>query len=297
MATRSWIGGGTNNIYAASNWSPSGAPGFGDTLYMVSGTANMHGGTLSADTLDIGTRTSFTTPGSATVNLSGGAVLSAHVADAAFTEQQVVFNIAGKDTLNLQEDASNYATTSIIENIAPHSTLRGTVVGSGHNVDITIDGADSSSRFANTGASFVSDGVLRINAGVIGVGSFSASFFAGIEFIGSVGHGQTVNAEGADTITLDKPGAFKGLVNFQGGPSNTVDLVGITNADSYSYHNDMLSLFHGGQVVDTLRFAAGGNAFQVTENAAGVQISGSAYGSGNPPPAGTTILPAHMFGA
>lgn len=295
MAIRSWIGGGTNNIYAASDWSPAGAPKFSDTLYMADGTANMHGGRLAGDTLNIGTSISFTSPGAATVNLSGGATLSAHVADADFTEQQVVFNVAGRDTLNLQEDASYYAATTISENIAAHSTLRGTVVGSGHNANITINGADTTSRFANTGASSVSDGVLRINADVIGTGSFSASFFAGIEFIGSVGPNQTVNAEGADTITLDQPGTFRGLVNFQGGPANNIDLMGITNADSYSYQNDMLSLFQGNRVVDTLHLAAGGNAFQVTENAKGVQIGSSAYGADNPPPAGTTTLPAHMF--
>ncbi len=291
MSTRSWIGGGADNIYAPADWSPAGRPQPGDSLFMVSGVANMRGGNLAGDTLTIGEQTSYTSPPPATINLSHHASLSAVVADTAYTEQQVNFNVSGTATLNLEEQANYYATTTVAVNIAAQSTLKGTIVGQGHNADITVTGADATSRFANTGASSISNGVLTINADVAGTGSFTASFYGGLAFMGSVSAGQTVNSGGEDTITIAQPEQFRALVNFAGGPSNTVHLAGITDADSYSYKNDILSLFHGAQVVDTLRFAAGANPFQVNEGSTGVYIGST----GEPPPvSGTIVLPQHI---
>ena len=291
MSTRNWVGGGADNIYSAADWSPAGRPQPGDTLVMQSGVANMRGGNLAGDTLTVGEQTSYTSAPPATVNLSHGGSLSALVADAAFTDQQVNFNVSGTATLILREQGSQYATTKVTENIAAHSTLAGTVVGRGQNPDITIHGADATSRFANTGASSISNGVLTINADVVGTGSFDASFYAGLTFLGPVSAAQTVTSGGEDTVTIDQPAHFQALVNFAGGTSNTVLLAGITNADSYSYQADMLSLFRGSQVVDTLRFAAGANSFQVTENSAGVSIGSI---SGAPPAPGTLVLPQHI---
>ncbi len=289
MTTRSWIGGHMgNDMYAASNWSPAGVPGSGDTLSMASGVATMNGGNLAGDTLAIGASASSNVPYSATVNLAGKAVLSALVSNAAGTRQQVTFNAAGMATLDLKEQANYAATTTITENIAPHSTLQGHFVGQGHNPSITVNGADGTSRFANTGASSIAGGVAVIDADVIGVGSFTAGFFSGISFLGSVSAGQVVNSGGFDRITIGKPEAFQGLVNYAGGPTNTIDLLGITTADSYSYRNDILSLYQGGKVVDTLRMAAGASQFQVTETTRGVSVGGL---PGAPPPAGTLVLP------
>ncbi len=276
---RNWIGGGPNDLYAAADWSPVGVPQAGDTLYLVTGTASLTHGNLSGDTLMIGAQTSYTSPPPAIVDLSGGAKLSASVSEAPFTEQSVVFNVSGAATLHLSEQANYYATTMITENIGTKSTLTGNFVGTGHNVDLTINGADGTSRYSNTGASSVAEGVVTIHPQVIGIGSFTVGSSAGIVFLGGVGSGQTINAEGADTITIGAPGQFHGLVNFMGGAADTIDLAGLAHADSYSYASDMLDLFKGAQVVDKLRFSAGSNAFQVTENN-GVQISSNFYSAG-----------------
>jgi hypothetical protein len=105
-----------------------------------------------------------------------------------------------------------------------------------------------------------------------------------------VGRGQTVNSQGSDTVVIDDPRRFHGLVDFLGGPQNNIDLQGIVNADSFTYHNDILALLQNGNVVDRLRFNAEGNAFQVTESSSGVQISSTIYSPENPAPAGVVIL-------
>lgn len=287
MTARSWIGDNSgNSLYTAANWSPAGVPAPGDMLSMENGGASMDGGNLAGDVLTITADTSAAQPYSATVNLSGHANLSALVSHTALVEQDVTFNVVGRATLNLQEHANSLASTTVTENIAPHSVLRGSFVVDGHDPSLTVNGADNTARFANTGDSSIANGVATINADVIGVGSFTAQPFAGIIFMGSVGAGQTVNSNGFDRITIDKPGLFHGLVNFAGGPINTIDLLGVT-ADSCSYQNDMLSLYRGGQRVDSLRLHADASQFQVTESASGVSISGL---SGSPP-AGAVVLP------
>ncbi len=288
MATRSWIGGfAGNNIYANANWTPAGTPKPGDTLTMAHGTANMNGGDLAGDTLVIGAGTGSTQPSSATVNLSGGAVLSAVVSNTVAAPQQVTVHVASSATLNLQERANSSASTTVVENIGSHATLSGSFSATGHNPTVTVNAADATSRLANTGASSISNGLVVIKADVIGTGSFTAGFFSGISFMGAVSPGQVVNSGGFDRITIGKPTAFQGLVNYTGGPTNAIDLLGIA-ADSYSYKNDLLSLYKGGKVVDTLKLAAGASQFQVTENTAGVSIGGLPAA---PPPAGTVVLP------
>jgi hypothetical protein len=148
-----------------------------------------------------------------------------------------------------------------------------------------VNGTDSTSYFANTGSSSIDNGIAVINADVKGTGSFTAKAFSGLMFLGSVDNKQTVNSTGFDRITVGRPGAFQALINFAGGPANTIDLLGIA-ADSYSYRNDMLSLYQGGRVVDTLRLAAGANPFPVTETTGGVSISGLP----GTVPAGATVL-------
>jgi hypothetical protein len=290
MTVRTWVGGGNNDIYAANNWSPNGSPQPGDILSLYTGSANMAGGNLAGDTLNVGTQTSFSSAPMAVVNLSDGAHLTAVAATTSFTQQQIIFNARGFDTLDLTINNNPTATMTVTENIADHSILSGSFVAGGHNADLSIQGAGTS-VFDNDGASSITEGVASINAHVLGVGSFGVGGNAGLTFLSSVGFGQTVNSQGFDTITIGDPHAFHGLVSLQSDSDFGVVLDGVTNADSFSYRNDLLTLFDGKQAIDTLRLAANGNAFQVTENSTGVTIGPSIYSAQNPPPAGTTLLP------
>jgi hypothetical protein len=289
MTTRIWVGGGTNNIYASADWSPAGRPQAGDTLWLYSGTADMAGGNLSGDTLNVGSQTSYSTPGAVTVNLSNGATLSAIASTAAFVQQSIVFNASGYDTLHLAVDANYYATMNTTVNIAAASHLSGTVAVSGHDGALTIN-APAGSTFNNSGSSTIgtNDGAT-INAAVAGNGSFSVAQEAALNFLQPVGSGQSVTLSGSDTLTIGTPHNFAGLVNIAPSASSfSVELAGITGVDSYSYQNDMLTLFSSNQKADTLRFADS-EAFQVAENGSGVFIGAA----GAPPPTGGIILPLH----
>ncbi|HJS83977.1 MAG TPA: hypothetical protein VJ779_00775 [Acetobacteraceae bacterium] len=287
MTARSWIGGNSNDsLYTAADWSPAGTLAPGDTLSMASGVASLDGGNLAGDTLTIPANASAFQPYSATVNLSGHATLSALVSHTALVEQEAIFNVVGRATLHVREQANSLASTRVTENIAPYSVLKGTFVADGHDPNVTVNGADATARFANCGDSSIAGGVAVINADVVGTGSFTARPFSGIMFLHSVGAHQTVNSDGFDRITIGRPDLFQGLVNFTGGPTNMIDLLGIT-ADSYSYRNDVLSLYRGGQVVDSLRLHASTSQFQVTESARGISITGLPASQ----PAGSVILP------
>lgn len=292
MTTRTWTGGGNDSVYQNANWSPAGPIEPGDTLYMYSGTANMAGGNLSGDTLNVGTQTMYgvNTP-LAVVNLSDGASLTAVAATTAFTQQNIVFNATGVDKLNLTVDNNYYATMNVTVNIAFHSLLQGTIAVGGHNGNLTMNGAGPS-NFDNDGASSLGyNCVATINADVLGVGSFTVGADCNLSFMQGVSAGQSVILEGEDTLQIGKPQEFLGMVSVPtAGATFGITLAGITNADSYSYANDMLVLFHGNRPVDSLRFADS-SSFQVGANSAGIFV-----GSANSPmPSGTVLLPQHAF--
>lgn len=112
--------------------------------------------------------------------------------------------------------------------------------------------------FLNNGSSFV-NGTAVIGVPVVGTGTFTAveAHSSGrLEFASSVGGGQTVDIIAGGyglehgTLQIDAPHAFHAQVNLGFGE---VILEGI-RATSYSLKNDLLTLFSGGRVVDTLRF-------------------------------------------
>jgi hypothetical protein len=117
---------------------------------------------------------------------------------------------------------------------------------------------------------------------------------ATLVFAGSVGSCQTVMmANAAHTgdsgllLQLDKPTAFAGSVDLTQG---TIDLVGLANADSYSFKNDILSVYSGNKVIDTLRLTNETQyGFAVEKVAGGVNIV--ALSSATNP---STGLPTHV---
>jgi hypothetical protein len=85
------------------------------------------------------------------------------------------------------------------------------------------------------------------------------------------------------------PHAFLGQVDIaSGSESFVIGLAGITNADSYSYANDLLTLFDGNRPIDVLRLNDSGT-LQVRENSSGVFVGSST----STLPSDTVALPMH----
>jgi hypothetical protein len=95
---------------------------------------------------------------------------------------------------------------------------------------------------------------------VNGTGNFTVQSGL-LEFGKAVGSGQnvTVDAGGGETrvLQLDDHTQFDGSVIMMGGDIN---LLNLANADSYTYKNDLLSIYSGGKVIDTLRLSVESDA-------------------------------------
>jgi hypothetical protein len=100
---------------------------------------------------------------------------------------------------------------------------------------------------------------------VIRTGEFAVGFIgtASLEFQQSVASGifVEVTANPGALLTIDQPNAFLGSVQLgdptSSGIGETIRLLGLQSADSYSFLNDILSLYSGNTVIDTLRMQNG----------------------------------------
>jgi hypothetical protein len=129
---------------------------------------------------------------------------------------------------------------------------------------------------------------VEFNTDITGRGQMTFTNGALLQDIsGSVSAGQTINLEGPTPsfAVLYEPKDFHGLIDLGMGQ---VDLLGL-KADSYTYKNDLLSIFNGKTVVDTLRLAA--SQFTVSQSLTGVGVV-----VWTTPDVGTggTILPVHV---
>ena len=125
--------------------------------------------------------------------------------------------------------------------------------------------ARANATLVNNGATTLSyDSDVRVSQDVLGTGSFAVTQGASLVFLGAVGPGQTVSVSnttvfGSGRLIID-PNEFHGAVDLTyvpgaGAGVPQIDLLGLTKADSYSYHNDMLSIWSGKSVIETLRLA------------------------------------------
>jgi hypothetical protein len=180
-----------------------------------------------------------------------------------------VVNLYGVDTFTLGPNNA----VALTVNLAPDSVWKGSFNSgmSGPEWPFTsgivdVNGAPGST-FYNDAASDVG-GTVTIDAKVLGIGSFvSEGYFATLEFAKSVGAGQTVilgqsTPDGfsyASTLKLDDPTQFLGTVTMDtsdgtgGIAPGVIDLANLAKADSYTFKNDMLSIYGAGKVIDTLR--------------------------------------------
>jgi hypothetical protein len=285
VAQLRWIGGSNNKASNPNDWSPTGVPRPGDTLTMAAGTMNIAGDDLAGTTLRLSLGGPFPYLGPITLNLTRDAVLN-ELLDPYGSGASVTFNLSDS-TLNLVADAvysgsinptvnlkgvdtfhySAGAGSGGFVNLLPNSMWRGDIYvhalgNHDYGGNVIVAGGPHSS-FANQ-TSEIDFSHTTIRADVIGIGSFGMGLkgsYAGhpatLEFSGAVGSGQTVtmsdpahNGNSGLLLQLDKPTTFQGSVTLVQG---TIDLIGLATADSYTFKNDMLSIFSGKSIIDTLR--------------------------------------------
>ena len=288
MTARTWIGGGNDKASNPHDWSPTGVPRPSDTISMNGGTIKIHGNDLASP--DIG---GLAVSGDATIDVSR----HAFIANAITIDptpvglgdpSHVDINVKGVDTFSLRiGDGLGSETVNLIGNARwiggfTAETHRGAA-------PLTVNGGPHAA-FVNTGTSIAEfTGLTFLNVDVTGCGTFETLGGSTLEFGKSVGAGQTVileNGLGGSTVQIDQPNKFLGAVQLDLG---AVDLVGLARADSYSYQNDILSIFGGKKILDTLRLTTG-SAFNVEKTAGGVTIYTASLP--NPVPTGTS-LPLH----
>ena len=101
-------------------------------------------------------------------------------------------------------------------------------------------------------------------------------YFGNLSFEGTVGSRQTVDMNGATSLTIGDPTGFHGLVDIEqgwvGGYETNILLAGI-HGDSFTYRHDMLTISSAGKVVDRLRIADPNGAFSVSDTTAGTSIN------------------------
>lgn len=283
--TKLWQGSG--DVYSAASWSPTGPPQPGDHLVLSSGVAFELGGDLAGDTLTIGPST-LGTPEfhSATFIMVDATAKVDVLSPGGGSETDATLVELGRDRLDLTLTAGKLGVAKADIFLAPGAHVAGTLTteqGGGHS--ITIAGGPGST-FANEGST-LSFGSAKIEVPVTGAGSWAVGGFGGLEFDSSVGRGQVVTLVGEDTLTINAPHRFHGTVDNNG--YGTIDLNNLV-ADSYSYKNDMLSLWEQGKVVDTLRLASV-NGVSVEPTSTGVAVTAALNPNSLPP--GTTLLPLH----
>jgi hypothetical protein len=272
MTDRTWTGNVNNSARNPGNWDPTGAPQPGDNLLLPSGsTIDVTDDDLHGDPLVVSGAISFPPPPT-TINLSHHAHVLLEKSDfsAAAT---VIVNVKGTDFLD--------AVTGTIGNDpggAPSLTVslahNARLLGSFNMRFGTLTISDGNhARYVNNGTDSLRGTHAVIGTDVTGSGTFQVSAVqvsrtgaipGFLEFGEFVSKGQTVDLTGlrvvdefgnvfptTSTIQLDEPKEFRGTVDLH--DLSIADLVGLAKADSWSYENEMLSIFNGcGRLIDKL---------------------------------------------
>lgn len=199
----------------------------------------------------------------------------------ASSESATVVNIDGAGTFDA--GFGTWQVNDYIINMAPNSNLTGSfdfanryVGGGSFVINPTYNDI-----FYNT-ESYLSWGYVDIPIPVAGAGVFNVAINGKLEFESSVGNDQWIGlASGGypvsrSVLQLDKPMEFLGSVTLyhnSGSMIATINLEGMANADSYTFQNDMLSIFSGQTVIDTLRLHdSTTNGFEVDKTPTGVSV-------------------------
>jgi hypothetical protein len=304
MQTLSWIGGGNNRADNRNDWSPASAPQSGDSLEVGGAagspalglyTMNVEGTDLAGDTLQTGSHGTLTanlshhavaTPavsfGDATFNLKQASSLSLSISHATATVSvagkssldldpaygQINVSVSGTDRISMSPNEGGPA--GVTFTLASGARLVGTL--DTPESGVTIHGP-AGSTFDNDGASTINAVGSVIGVDVTGAGSFTVPVqnfdFSGfnLEFLAAVGANQSVSDGGE--ILIAKATEFRAAMTLTSAHS-IVDLQGIASADSYSFANDLLSIYSGNSVIDRMRLTdQTPYGFDVTKTAAG----------------------------
>jgi hypothetical protein len=270
MTDLTWIGGGNNLVDNPNDWSPTGVPQAGDTLNMASGVMNVDGYTLpSGDALVVN--------GQSQINISNGSsfIVANYVSG-------TTVNISGTDHVVIGSEGRDNNT---IVNLAKNAHWIGHI-----DIATTVD-----SMFINgpSSATFEDDypfGSLAQNTtfgvNVTGTGRFSIGSSSGsTTFERAVGSGLVVDDVGGKVV-IDAPKQFGALANFVGGE---LDLNGLAKADSYTFQSDMLSIYSGKKIIDTLKLTDSTQfGIEVDKTATGVRLL--PYADASHTPVGTPLL-------
>ena len=143
----------------------------------------------------------------------------------------------------------------------------------------------------------VNSALANINVQTLGTASITIGFMTLESVNQPVGPGVTLSipSYSGSVLLLQDPVHFQGTIDFTraaGAPSGSPSYVGLLGipADSWSYANNALTLFSGGQVTDTIKIVNDPVGFGVFRASGGTVI-----GSGATPVAPNLVpLPAHM---
>ncbi len=311
MTTKLWNDGAIGALVTAGDWTPAGTPTSGDLLVMQNGegprasVATVTGHQLASVTLYMAGNDPVGGSTCQPVLIArDGADINVVVTDFAngidLTDlghppishpgRAPAFgtvDVQGHDQVNVSAvgEADVFSSVATV-NLADGARMTGSLAASG-NGSITVN-AGNGAVFANQHSVLGENGVVTINANVVGSGDVSLGFLSLLTLNGSVGHGQTLNDDGG-TLLINAPDRFHGLVDFTatGASGDEVALQGL-HASSWSYQNDMLALWSGNHQVFDLRLASTGS-FAVVQGSAGIDIVSA--GASVP----GTVLPQHQL--
>ncbi|HJS84272.1 MAG TPA: hypothetical protein VJ779_02300 [Acetobacteraceae bacterium] len=285
MPTKTWSGSATNNYDDPSAWSPGGVPAPGDIIAMPSGTLNLDAN--PAGGLILGAANTTT---AATINFTQPNV-TATVKIVPYAEETLTVNAAHDSTIALSNayPSSARETVNIPQGDTLHATFFGLNFGS-----LTVAGDNAT--LVNDGPILIDGSTAAFNVNVTGAGTItsgSAQSIAGsVEFLHGVASGQTVIAGGdpvrgaISKVTIDDLPDYHATTELNA--SAEVDLHGVA-ADSYTYQDNVLTLYSGGQQTGTLNLAISPGAsspaypetLRVSRTNAGVAVD---YTASAPPP-------------
>lgn len=188
----------------------------------------------------------FISSGAATVTFS----LSDQSVDAINNSHTVTDN-----TTTVTSGGAGAAITSFVQDIAaPSDTSSDTAPAANTDVAAPVNTSGDTTAPADTSNPVTPD---------------TATTSPNIHVTGRVGTGTTVDLSKNDGhLVIDHPGRFHGTVDLGSGD---IDLKGLAAANSYSFKDDILSIFGGGKTLDKLHIT-GGADFSVEKTATGVSI-------------------------